>query len=104
VGADGLVEFKCPNTATHIDTLLGEPFAGKYIIQAQWQMACAERQWCDLCSYDPRLPESMRLFVQRVKRDDETIKALTAEVVSFLVQVNEKVHALRERFERKAAA
>src|SRR5262245_12506754 len=33
IGIDGLVEIKCPNTATHIETLLGTPFAEKYILQ-----------------------------------------------------------------------
>lgn len=104
VGATGLVEFKCPNTATHIDTLLGEPFPGKYIIQAQWQMACSGREWCDLCSYDPRLPESMRLFIHRVERNDEMIRELSGEVIAFLVEINDKVAALQARYERKAAA
>ena len=39
VGEDGLVEIKCPNTATHIDTLLDGKVPGKYVIQMQWQMA-----------------------------------------------------------------
>src|SRR5689334_1396302 len=30
VGADGLVEIKCPNTATHIETLLGSSAPSKY--------------------------------------------------------------------------
>ena len=40
VGADGLVEIKCPNTATHIETLLGGAVPAKYLCQVQWQMAC----------------------------------------------------------------
>ena len=47
VGDDGLVEIKCPNTAKHIDTLLGKAIEGKYLTQMQWQMACTGRQWCD---------------------------------------------------------
>ena len=38
VGADGLVEIKAPNTATHIETLLGAPIPEKYVLQMQWQM------------------------------------------------------------------
>jgi putative phage-type endonuclease len=104
VGADGLVEFKCTNTATHIDTLLGEPIAGKYITQMQWQMACAGRTWCDWVSYDPRLPESMRLFVQRVKRDDAMIAELEKLVPAFLAEVGQKVAALTKQFGQKVAA
>ena len=103
IGIDGLIEIKCPNTATHIDTLLGEPIAGKYIAQMQWQMACAERAWCDWVSFDPRLPASMRLFIQRVPRDDKFIAELEQAVVQFLKELDDKVTALRNRYERAAA-
>src|SRR5690606_15666900 len=65
IGDDGLVEIKCPNSATHIGTLTGNPIDRKYILQMQWQMACTERQWCDFASFDPRLPLEMQLHVQR---------------------------------------
>ena len=54
VGEDGLVEIKCPNTATHIDTLLTQTVPAKYITQMQFQMACTGRQWCDFVSFDPK--------------------------------------------------
>src|SRR5678816_1950032 len=59
VDDDGLVEVKCPNTATHIETLLGGAIAGGHVVQMQWQMACTGRAWCDYVSYDPRLPLSL---------------------------------------------
>lgn len=99
VSDDGMVEIKCPNTATHIDALLGGPIPAKYLTQMQWQMACAERQWCDFVSYDPRLPEAMRLHVERVNRDDEEIRRLEAEVKMFLEDVAAKVENLRSRYE-----
>lgn len=99
IGNDGLVEIKCPQTATHIDTLLGSTVPGKYVTQIQWQLACTGRQWCDFVSFDPRLPESMRLYVERVKRDDDRIKGLEEEVVSFLVELRDKVHRLRSKYE-----
>ena len=95
VGDDGLVEIKCPNTATHIDTLLGKSIDGKYITQMQWQMACTGRQWCDFASYDPRMPETMSLFVTRVPRDEARIKELEDEVRAFLAEVDEKVARLK---------
>lgn len=103
VEVDGLVEFKCPNTATHIDTLLGGAVPGKYITQMQWQMACTSRAWCDFVSFDPRLPEEMRLFVQRVQRDDILIGELEREVEGFLEEVADTVTRLQERYGREAA-
>lgn len=87
VGADGLVEIKCPNTATHLDTLLESTVAGKYITQIQWQLACTGRKWCDFLSYDPRMPEHMRLWVKRVHRDDVQIAELEREVSKFLSEL-----------------
>lgn len=98
IGEDGLLELKCPNTATHIETLLGRSVPSKYIDQMMWQMACTGRAWCDFASFDPRLPEDMQLFVIRLHRDDSTIARLEAEVSAFLAEVAETVIALRNRF------
>jgi putative phage-type endonuclease len=98
VGDDGMVEIKCPNTATHIETLLGGTVADKYLKQVQFQMACTGRAWNDFVSYDPRLPETMRLFVQRVPRNDAMIAEIEAEIVSFLAEVDATVEALTRQF------
>lgn len=102
VGGDGLVEIKAPNTATHLDTLLGQGVPAKYVSQIQWQLACTGRAWCDFASYDPRLPESMRLFVQRVSRDDAMIAEMEREVRVFLAELDAKLAQLTERYERAA--
>ena len=96
VGDEGLVEFKCPATSTHLDTLLAGDVPSKYIPQMQWQMACTGRKWCDFCSYDPRLPEHLRMFVKRVPRDDEYIKTLETEVTKFLAELDEKLKQLEK--------
>jgi len=98
VGADGLLEIKCPLTATHIETLLTGNVDGKYITQMQWQMACADRKWCDFVSYDNRLPEAMRLFKKRVPRDNGMIANLTGEVIAFLAEVDQTVADLLKKY------
>lgn len=97
-GDDGLVEFKCPNTATHIETLLGGAFDRKYVLQVQWQMAVTGRKWADLCSFDPRMPERMRMFVQRIKRDDAVIAELTKDVRQFIAERDEMLEQLKVKF------
>jgi putative phage-type endonuclease len=101
---DGLVEIKCPNTATHIETLLSETVPGKYITQMQWQMACSGRAWCDFVSFDPRMPGEMQLFISRVRRDDAVIKDLAAQVEVFLVEVAETVDRLQAKYSLQEAA
>ena len=98
VGDDGLIEIKCPNTATHLDTLLGEPIPAKYVTQMMWQLACTGRQWCDFASFDPRLPENMQLHVQRVHRDVSMILDLEQQVTEFLAEIDAKVSALQAKF------
>jgi putative phage-type endonuclease len=94
---DGLLEIKCPNTATHIDTLLSETIPTKYITQMQWQMACTRRIYCEFVSFDPRLPDGLQLFVARVERDDEYIEMLEQEVKKFLAELDAKIFKLKER-------
>jgi len=98
IGSDGLVEIKCPITATHIETLLGQSTPGRYVTQMQWQMACTGRKWCDFVSFDPRMPESMQLFVERIQRNDETITLLEREVMMFLGELDKKVGELKEKY------
>jgi putative phage-type endonuclease len=99
VDADGLVEIKCPDPHTHIDTLLSRAIPGRYVTQIQWQLACTGRAWCDFVSYDDRLPETMQLFVARLHRDDKMIAELEAEVTAFLAEVDDTVTQLRARYE-----
>jgi len=91
VGDDGLLEIKCPNTSTHLETLTGQKVPSKYMTQIQWQIACTGRAWCDFASFDPRMPAHMRLWVQRVPRDDAMIAELEAEVTAFLAEVETTV-------------
>jgi putative phage-type endonuclease len=98
VGELGLVEFKCPNTSTHIDTLLGGGIPEKYRLQMQWQLACTGREWCDFASYDPRLPENMRLFVRRFEADREEIARLERETRAFLTEIADTLAALEKKY------
>lgn len=96
VGASGLLEIKCPNTATHIQSLLTEKIDKKYFLQMQWQMTCTEREWCDFVSFDPRMPAELRLWKARIERDDETIKELEENITGFLAELRSQVSRLQE--------
>lgn len=94
VGEDGLVEIKCPNTATHLETVLGGAIPDKYVAQMQFQMACTGRDWCDWVSFDPRLPERMRLVIRRVPRHQASVTDIETHVRNFLAELDEKVARL----------
>jgi putative phage-type endonuclease len=104
VGGDGQVEIKCPQTAGHLETLLGQAVPGKYETQMQFQMSCTGRKWCDFVSYDPRMPEHMRLFIMRVERDDRRIAELETEVAEFLQELAAKLSQLDSLYGQQAAA
>ncbi len=102
VGAAGLVEIKAPNSATHLETLLGGRTPEKYVTQMQFQMAVTGRQWCDWVSFDPRMPEHLRLVIRHVDRDDKLIVELEKEVRHFLMELDEKITRLRTAVVPKA--
>lgn len=94
VGDKGLIEIKCPNTATHIETLLTREIPKKYICQMFWQMACTGREWCDFVSYDPRMPDHLKLCIINVPYNAELIGELETEIAKFLSEVDLKVEKL----------
>lgn len=98
IAEDGLIEIKCPNTATHIDYLLGGVAPSDYHNQMLWQMECTGREWCEFVSYDPRMPEDLQLFQVRFMRDEERIETLRSGVKKFLSEVDEvliKLNSIR---------
>ena len=100
IGVFGLLEIKCPNTATHIDTLISEQVPTKYITQMQWQMSCTGRTWADFVSFDPRLPSGLQMFVKRVEFDAEYVAMLKEEVTKFLTELDAKISKLNELKEK----
>lgn len=97
IGDDGLIEIKCPNTATHIETLLNDKVPAKYITQMHVQMLCTGRRWCDFVSFDPRLPVDMQMFVRRVEFDEAFAKTIIAEVQKFIAEMETKIEQLKAR-------
>jgi len=96
VGDKGLIEIKCPNTATHIETLINGTIDNRYVLQMQWQMACTDREWCDFVSFDPRMPEALQLKIIRVNMNEMLIAELENQVEQFLNEVQEKVEFLNK--------
>ena len=100
----GLVQFKCPNPATHINTLLTGKIDRSYILQMNWEMECTERAWCDFVSFDPRMPPEMQLFKVRIERDQKLITEIREEIVAFLVDMQSRLAALQFRYKVELAA
>ena len=95
INQNGLVELKCPNSATHWSYIKDDGPPTKYYIQMQAQMACTGRSWCDFVSFDPRMPERSKLFIKRIMREDDYIAEMEAEVKRFFDEVAVEVNLMK---------
>ena len=97
IGADGLVEIKCPQPAKHIKNLMGGTIDKAYALQMQWQMECTGREWCDFVSFSPSFPDHLQLSITRVERNAEAVEEIKESVIKFLADVDAKMRALETR-------
>ena len=82
VDEDGCTEFKCPSEHIHVGYLLAKQGKGvdkAYKVQVMGQLWITERQWVDIVSFHPDMPEAMF----RVERDEAFITELAARVTEF---------------------
>lgn len=87
--SDGLVEFKCPESTTHIDYILTGKVPEEYIPQMLDQLLVTERDWCDFVSYDPRLDINNRIFIVRFQPTTQEIMDFESKAKEFLNEANE---------------
>ena len=95
---NSLIEIKIPNPENHLDNILtGGKQLEQYYDQVMWQLACMpEKEFCDLISFDPDMPDHLQGFVKRIYRDDEYIKDMENKVISFLHEIETIVNNLKE--------
>lgn len=94
IGCAGLIEIKCPNTTTQIETFLSGKMPTGHIPQVQGQLWVSEREWCDFVSFDPRINGKSSFFCVRVHRDDEYINKLESAVIKFDSELQEMIDKL----------
>lgn len=93
---DGLVEFKCPRTTTHVAWMLAGVVPEQHKPQMLAQLACTRRTWCDFVSFDPRLPAKTRLFIRRFEPDQHEIEEIEQAARLFLSEVETMWKVLTE--------
>lgn len=92
----GLVSFKCPKSATHVEYMRSRRLPPAYVPQATHEMWVTGAEWYDFCSYDDRLPEGLQFFCVRVERHEfkADLAAYELELPKFLAEVDAEVEAL----------
>jgi len=95
---NSLIEVKIPNPENHLDNILtGGKQLEQYYDQVQWQLACMpEKEFCDLVSFDPEMPDHLQGFVKRIYRDDNYIQTMQNAVIAFLSEIETIVNNLKE--------
>ncbi|EAN5160290.1 YqaJ viral recombinase family protein [Salmonella enterica] len=91
VNDDGLIEIKCPNTWTHLQTLKTGVPKRQYLLQMHAQMMCTGRKWCDFVSFDDRLPPELAYFKTRINFDEVLAEEIEQEVVKFLTELETEI-------------
>ncbi|ELM3343132.1 YqaJ viral recombinase family protein [Salmonella enterica] len=91
VNDDGLIEIKCPNTWTHLQTLKTGVPKYQYLLQLHAQMMCTGRKWCDFVSFDDRLPPELAYFKTRINFDEVLAEEIEQEVVKFLTELETEI-------------
>lgn len=92
----GIVEIKCPKSATHLKYLRGMGKAPEdYLPQITHNLWITGAQWCDFLSFDDRFPDEMQTFLVRVKRSDVDIDGYEKKALAFLAEVDAETLAIR---------
>lgn len=98
VGTDGLLEIKCPSPENHLGHLLenGKDLIKTYYDQVQWQLVCTQRQWCDLVSFDPEMPDHLKMFATRILVDQDWKQKAESAVIAFNSEIDMILTQLKE--------
>lgn len=91
VGADGLLEIKCPEIQTHVAYLLDGTAPTEYFQQLQGQLFVTGRKWVDFMSYYPGL----KPLIVRVEPDKAFQAALAKELKTFCADLDAIAEKIR---------
>ena len=85
---EGIVEMKCPKSATHVGYLRAQRLPPDYAAQVTHNVWVTGAKWCDFFSFDDRLPEGLQTFRFRVMREQLDLAGYELEVQRFLAEVS----------------
>jgi hypothetical protein len=88
---DGVVEAKCPIPATHLDYLRTGAVPHGYLCQITHHLYVTGAAWADFLSFQPDLPDPLRVKLVRVRREDVDLAAYELLLRQFLREVDAEV-------------
>lgn len=96
-GFSGIIELKCPMTATHA-AYRANPGAllHDYRAQVRHNLWVSGAAFCDLISFDDRMPKNKQLLRVRVERYDAELPAYEDAAVKFLKEVDSQYQIIMD--------
>jgi putative phage-type endonuclease len=94
-GRQGIVEVKCPKSATHLEYLRTRKIPNDYYWQCVHNLWVSGARWCDFISYDESFPEELQYLCVRLERDEKVIAEYAELASRFLAEVTVEVNEIQ---------
>lgn len=95
-GRRGLVEIKCPESATHYEYLKSREIPSDYRWQCIHNLWVTGAEFADFISFDDRFPDDLQYLCVRLERKEREIEAYEADVNRFLAEVAVEVNEINK--------
>lgn len=99
----GIIELKCPKSATHLSYFKGGGIPSGHLAQVTHNLWVTGASWCDFASFDDRLPKALQLYRVRVHAKDLDLESYDHAAMHFLAEVDAEVSALTVLRDQAAA-
>jgi putative phage-type endonuclease len=94
-GFVGILELKCPKSATHLKYLRAGAVPSDYLPQIMHNLWVSGAQWCDFLSFDNRFPPPLQASLVRVHAADLDLASYAKAALAFLAEVDAEVTAVK---------
>lgn len=92
---EGILELKCPKSATHLSYLRSGQVPANYLPQITHNLWISGAAYCDFLSFDDRFPAPLQTFYRRVMREDVDVLAYELAATLFLSEVEKEAQSVR---------
>lgn len=93
---EGIIEAKCPESATHHEYLRTREIPTDYRWQCIHNLWVSGARWCDFISFDPSWPADLQFLCVRLERNEEQISAYQRDAERFLAEVSVEVQDIQK--------
>ena len=93
---EGIVEAKCPESATHYGYLKTRQIPEEYYWQCVHNLYVTGAKYCDFISFDPSFPEDLQYLCVRMERSESVMTAYAEAANRFLAEVAVEVQEIQK--------